>query len=586
MAFLDSLQPGECAIVESYLEPVFFPKGTLIVEQGTQGDGCYLIDKGQVRLEVDVGETNTDAVLGYLESGTLLGEFSLIDEKPRSATAYAHTDVEARFLSADGYRKLQEQHPRIGSAVLNELARDLVGKLRRTTENVTSAIAMDVPPPAIDKMVARAAAAQRAFEGWSEERVDALFEDVARSSADRATQLAEETVEETGFGVVADKAVKIRFASVGVCESLTGKPVSGLLRSDNESRVTKIASPMGVVLGLIPLTSPVPTVIFKALICLKSRNALILSCHRGAQGLGSRAGEIIKDVLQEHGVPVDLVQWIKERTSRKTTQMFMRHEGVGFILATGGPSMVKAAYSSGAPAIGVGPGNAPVFICSDVDPEAAAQAVIKGKSFDNGVICGSENNLVVDASVREPFITTLQAHGSAVLTTDEIDRFTPVVFDLRTGHLRRELVGQSAQTIAKLCGIERNDTIRLIIAPLEASRVDGPYGREKLAPILSLFTVDSEGEGFELCKKILQQEGFGHTAIIHTADPDLAKRFGLKMPVSRILVNCPGPKGTAGISSGLTPSVMLGCGTLGGTSTTDNVSYSNLLNIKRIAQAL
>jgi acyl-CoA reductase-like NAD-dependent aldehyde dehydrogenase len=234
----------------------------------------------------------------------------------------------------------------------------------------------------------------------------------------------------------------------------------------------------------------------------------------------------------------------------------------------------------------VGPGNAPVFICSDADPEAAALAVIKGKSFDNGVICGSENNLVVDASVREPFIAALQAHGAAILTTDEIDCFTPIVFDTETGHLRRELVGQSAKTIAEKAGIKRDDPIRLIVAPLDASRVEGQYGREKLAPILSLFTVDSTGEGFELCKRILKNEGIGHTAIIHTTDPALAKRFGLEMPASRILVNCPGPQGSAGISSGLTPSVMLGCGTLGGTSTTDNVSYSNLLNIKRIAQAM
>ena len=586
MALLDSLQPDERAVVEKYLEPVLFPKSSLIVEQGSPGDGCYFIDEGQVRLEVDVGETDTDTVLGYLDPGTLLGEFSLIDEKPRSATAYAHTDVAARFLPAPGFHRLLEQHPKIGLTVLAEMARDLTAKLRRTTEQLASSVATETTPPVIDEMVARAVAAQKAFERWPEERVDALLHDIAGRIADNAEQLADETVQETGLGVVADKVLKIRFASLDVYRILKGKPASGLLRGDVQDGVTEIASPMGVVLGLIPVTNPVPTLVFKTLICLKARNALILSCHRNAQGVESAAGEIIQDVLQKHGAPVDLVQWIKERTSRKTTAMFMRHEGVSFILATGGPSMVKAAYSSGTPAIGVGPGNAPVLICSDADTEAAAQMVIEGKSFDNGVICGSENNLVVDESVCEPFIAALKAHGAAVLTPDEIDRFTPVVFDAETGHLRRELVGQSPQAIAEKVRIKRDDPIRLIVAPLDTDQVDGPYGREKLAPILSLFTVDSVDAGLQLCKRILSNEGIGHTAVIHTQNPDLIQQFGLEIPASRILVNCPGSQGCAGICSGLTPSLTLGCGTLGGTSTTDNVSYSNLLNIKRIAQAL
>ena len=586
MVLLDSLQADEHAIAEKYLKTVFFPKDSLIVEQGSPGDGCYLIDEGQVRLEVDVGETDTDTVLGYLDPGMLLGEFSLIDRKPRSATAYAQTDVAARFLPAAAFQTLLEQHPKIGSTILAEMAQDLTAKLRRTTEHLASSIATETTPPAIDEMVARAVAAQKAFEHWPEERVDSLLHDIAGCIADHAEQLAEETVQETGFGVVADKVLKIRFASLDVYQVLAGKPASGLLRGDVQGRVTEIASPMGAVLGLIPLTNPVPTLVFKTLICLKARNALILSCHRNAQGVGSHAGEIIQDVLQKHGAPVDLVQWVKERTSRRTTAMFMRHKDVSFILATGGPSMVKAAYSSGTPAIGVGPGNAPVLICSDADPEAAAEMVVKGKTFDNGVICGSENNLVVDASVREPFIAALKAHGATVLTSDEIDRFMSVAFDAETERLRRELVGQSAQKIAEKAGIKRDDPIRLIVAPLEIDRVDGPCGREKLAPILSLFTVDGVAAGLELCKRILNNEGIGHTAVIHTNDPDLVEQFGLEIPASRILVNCPGSQGCAGICGGLTPSLTLGCGTLGGTSTTDNVSYGNLLNIKRIAHAL
>jgi acyl-CoA reductase-like NAD-dependent aldehyde dehydrogenase len=325
---------------------------------------------------------------------------------------------------------------------------------------------------------------------------------------------------------------------------------------------------------------------FKTLICLKSRNALILSCHRGALPVGNQAGEIIQAVLKQHGAPVDLVQWIKERTSRRLTSMFMAHKDVSFILATGGPSMVHAAYSSGTPAIGVGPGNAPVWICPDADLDAAAEMVIHSKSFDNGVICGSENNLVVDASVCGDFIAALEAHGAAVLSPDEVETLTPHVIDSDKGRLHRDVVGLSAQRIAERAGIRREGPIRLLVVPQASDQVEGPYGREKLAPILSLFTVNGEAEAVDLCKRILANEGIGHTAIIHTKDPSRINRFGMEMPASRVLANSPGSQGCIGLGTGLTHSLTLGCGTWGSTSTTDNVSFGHLLNIKRIAQAL
>jgi acetaldehyde dehydrogenase/alcohol dehydrogenase len=326
--------------------------------------------------------------------------------------------------------------------------------------------------------------------------------------------------------------------------------------------------------------------VFKTLICLKSRNALILSCHRGALPVGNQAGEIIQSVLAKHGAPVDLVQWIKERTSRRLTSMFMAHKDISFILATGGPSMVHAAYSSGTPAIGVGPGNAPVWLCPDADLDAAAEMVVGSKSFDNGVICGSENNLVVDASVRADFTAALEANGAAVLSPEETDVLTPHVIDPEKDRLRREVVGLSAQRIAEGAGIQREGPIRLLVVPQGIEQVEGAYAKEKLAPILSLFTVDGEAEAIELCRRILANEGIGHTAIIHTRDQSLISRFGMEMPASRVLANSPGSQGCIGLGTGLTHSLTLGCGTWGSTSTTDNVSFGHLLNIKRIAQAL
>lgn len=388
------------------------------------------------------------------------------------------------------------------------------------------------------------------------------------------------------MGVVEHKVRKIQFLSRDAYHTLAGQPGVGVVHRDEQTQVTEIATPMGVVLGLIPMTNPVPTLVFKALICLKTRNALIASCHRRALGVGNQTGELIQAVLRRHGAPVDLIQWIRERTSRQLTSQLMAHKDVSFILATGGPSMVKAAYSSGTPAIGVGPGNAPAWICSDADPETVARQVIDSKSFDNGILCGSENHLVVDRSLREAFVLALEAHGAAVLTPAEADRLTAHVIDAQTGHLRRDVLGQSAQRLAREANILRDTPIHLIVVPVDLDELHGPYGGEKLAPILSLFTVDGQEEGLALCKQLLAREGVGHTAIIHTQYPQLAERYGLEMPASRILINSPGSQGCCGISTGLMPSATLGCGTVGGSSTSDNVTYTHLRNIKRVAYAL
>jgi acyl-CoA reductase-like NAD-dependent aldehyde dehydrogenase len=586
MNFFESLQADELAIVEQNLETRRFPKGSIIIDQGECEEGAYIIDEGQVRIEFDTGETDTDVVLRYLEPGAVMGEFSLVDDEPRSANAYAHTDVVARWLPTRKFQAICEQHPAVGVSILTAFCRNLADMVRRMTGRIADYASTESPPPFVEEMISRAKAAQEAFEDWPEERVDALLKDVAEAIAGQAEELGAASVEVTGLGVAADKVQKIRFGSLEVYKALAGQTAAGTTCVDEQGKLIEVASPFGVVLGLIPLTNPVSTMIFKALICLKSRNALILSCHRGALPVGNQAGEIIQDVLQKHGAPVDLVQWIKERTSRRLTSMFMQHKDVSFILATGGPSMVHAAYSSGTPAIGVGPGNAPVWICADADLDAAAEAVIQSKSFDNGVICGSENNLVVEVSVREDFIAALEACGAAVLAPDEIERLTAYVIDAEKGRLHRRVVGVSAQSIAEAAGIQRDGVIRLLVVPLNADQVSGPYGKEKLAPVLSLFTVDGEAAGFALCEQILSNEGIGHTAIIHTQDMELAKRFGLEMPASRVLVNSPGSQGCIGLGNGLTPSLTLGCGTWGSTSTTDNVTYENLLNIKRIAQAL
>lgn len=291
------------------------------------------------------------------------------------------------------------------------------------------------PAVDVDAMVARAEVAQRRFESWSEERVDALLQDIAQCVAAHAEDLALATVVETRLGNVEDKALKNRLASLRTYESLKGKVGNGLLRVDPDTRVSEIASPMGVVFALLPKTNPVATFVFKVLIALKGRNALILSPHRDAQAVGDRTGKLVARVLEAHGAPRDTVQWIRGRSDRSTTERFMRHRGVAFILATGGPRVVHAAYSSGTPAIGVGAGNAPVWVCADANVDDVARGVVASKNFDNGIICASEHNLVVDASIGDAFKAALERHAAAVLHSHEAERFVACVFDPQDQHM-------------------------------------------------------------------------------------------------------------------------------------------------------
>jgi CRP-like cAMP-binding protein len=363
LAVLGVTDPG---LLDPYLERRRYARGERIMAQGTGGTECYLIQEGEVRLEVERPDFDSDGVIAYLGPGMLCGEFSLLDGRPRSASAYAHTEVTALALSEDGLGRLCRDDPATGLAVLRSLGRDAAAKARETRRHLEEYVFAAEIDPAVDEVVARAAAAQAVLAGWPEARVEALLDGVARAVADRAEELAAATVAETGIGNVADKTFKNRFASLEVNRTLQGRPGIGP-RPPDDRGVTEIASPVGVVLGLIPMTNPVATLVFKTLICLKARNALIVSHHPAAVEVGARTVELIGAVLADHGAPAALLQSV-ERASRTRTAMFMRHPEVSLILATGGAAMVKAAYSSGTPAIGVGSGNVPALVCADAEP--------------------------------------------------------------------------------------------------------------------------------------------------------------------------------------------------------------------------
>jgi acetaldehyde dehydrogenase/alcohol dehydrogenase len=451
----------------------------------------------------------------------------------------------------------------------------------------TSALTQTGPPqplthPVVDALVNQALAAQRQIEDWSEARIDALLHALATVVADQAEALAVATVAETGMGNVRDKTLKNTIASTGIYQRLAGEIGHGEISFDKNGQVAEIASPMGVIVGLVPASHPVATFIFKTLIAIKSRNAIIFSPSRRAQRVSQQVGVMIWKALVAAGAPGGLVHWLGAH-SRETTAALMSHPRIALLLATGGQAMVQAAYRSGTPAIGVGPGNAPALISADADIAHAARSVVESKSFDNGLICGAENHLVVETGARAPLIAELIRQGAAVLTPGESARFRDEAVDPGTGRFASRLVGQDAATLARLAHIERPYTIRLLVIPTDSVSAENYLAAEKLAPVTSLFAVANVDDGINTCRRLLEIDGIGHTAIIHTRDVGLSRRFAVALPASRVLVNSPATLGLMGITTGLVPSFTLGCGTWGGNSTTNNITYKDLLNIKRVA---
>ncbi len=583
----DTLDQKSLDILEPVIKPVAFSKDELIFEIGSPGDSCYIIDEGVVRLEVPPEGANPDDhenVLNYLEPGTLLGELALLDRLPRSATAIAHTDVKTYRLDSRDLDLLADTHPKVTGEINAILGRVASLKLRAITDRLAGFIFREASPM-VDDMVLRAQKAQAEFESWPEGKVDKLLKALATIIHDNAEELAKLNVAETGIGNEPDKVIKIQMGSMAVYQYIAGQTGTGFSGTEVDGQIQDVLAPMGVVFGLVPVTNPVSTFIYKVLTCLKSRNAIILSTSRRALQTANRTGELVQEVLAEHGAPTDIVQWVKERNSRKTTSDFMQHEGVSFILATGGPSMVKAAYSSGTPAIGVGSGNAPVLIARDADLQQAAEQIISSKSFDNGIVCASEQNLIVDDQIKSRFKDALEAAGAAVLTVDEKRTFLEQSVDRQKNHFKVDLIGKSATYLAEKSGIIREYPIKLIV--IEAEQVDPQdlLSYEKLLPVVSLFTTIDGDAGIGIAQEILEIDGSGHTAIIYSRDAELVKQFGLAVPASRILVNAQGVQGSIGIvNTGLAPTLTLGCGTFGRNSTTDNITYRHLLNVKRMAR--
>ncbi|OIK06623.1 hypothetical protein BIV60_27260 [Bacillus sp. MUM 116] len=431
--------------------------------------------------------------------------------------------------------------------------------------------------------VMRAKKAQLTYLSYTQEQVDEIVRQVAQAAYAKSLELAQMAVTETGMGVVEHKKMKNEVGSMAVYESIKDEKTVGIIREDRVKKVTEIAYPFGVVAGIIPTTNPTSTAIFKTLISLKTRNAIVVSPHPRAVNCTVEALKICQEAAVKAGAPEGLIGWISKPSMAATNEL-MKHRDVNVILATGGGALVRAAYSSGKPAYGVGPGNVPCYIEKSANISKSVSMIVDSKSFDNGTICATEQALVVDRNIKEMVIREFKNNGAYILNADEKALVEKVI--TLNGHLNPAIVGQSACKIAEMAGVTVPSETRVLIAEESKVGKDVPFSIEKLSPVFPLYTAESYEEAKEVCLKLLNLGGRGHSLSLHTNDDAVAKEFGLEMPVSRLMVNTLSSIGAVGATTGLTPSLTLGCGSFGGNITGDNVTVRHLINIKRMAYGI
>lgn len=432
--------------------------------------------------------------------------------------------------------------------------------------------------------VEQAHAAWQQYRTFTQEQVDAVVEAVAAAARAHARSLAEMAVEETGMGNADDKFAKNMLCADLLPRALRGVKTVGVLRELPEQKITEIGVPQGVVAAICPTTNPTSTVIYKTIIALKSGNAIVLSPHPRARRCTCATASVLMEAAQAAGAPAGVVQCV-ESSTLDATQALMKHPKTGVILATGGAGMVRAAYSSGKPAYGVGPGNVPVLIDSSADLAVAVERVIAGKRFDFGTVCSSEQTVVAERSLRDRILAEFQARKAYLLNDAERQAVERTLFS-GTTTVRPECVGQSPVKIARMAGIEVPADTSILIAEIGGVGRDHPLSAEKLSPVLALLFTDCFDGAVAACEKILQFGGLGHTSVIHAQDAEKVRKFGLRVSSFRVLVNTSSPQGSVGITTALQPAMTLGCGAAAGNATSDNVGPLHLINIKRVAWAV
>ncbi|MBQ3116725.1 MAG: bifunctional acetaldehyde-CoA/alcohol dehydrogenase [Alphaproteobacteria bacterium] len=437
----------------------------------------------------------------------------------------------------------------------------------------------------VDSLVARVKKAQTEFAKFSQEQVDAIFKAASLAAAAQRIPLAKMAVQETGMGIVEDKVIKNHFAAEYVFNAYKNTKTCGVICEDKEHGLTQVAEPVGVIAGIVPTTNPTSTAIFKALIALKARNGIIFAPHPRAINCTNAAAKVVLDAAVKAGAPEDIIAGLDEVTPAVTGYL-MGHKDISLILATGGPGMVKAAYSSGTPAIGVGAGNTPVIIDETADLKMAVSSVIMSKTFDNGMICASEQAVVVLASVYDEVKAEFIKRGCAFLSEAEKQKLKKLIFI--DGKLNAGIVGQPAHKIAEMAGIKVPTTTKILIVESDTIDISNPFAHEKLSPILGFFKADTFEQAVEDAQKLIVIGGAGHTSVLYTAEPnkDRIELFRNTLTTGRTLINMPAAQGAIGdlYNFKLAPSLTLGCGSWGGNSVSENIGVKHLMNIKSVAE--
>lgn len=436
----------------------------------------------------------------------------------------------------------------------------------------------------INEIVLKGKKALESFMKLDQAAIDRIVQAMALAGLDKHMPLAKMAVEETGRGVYEDKIIKNIFATEYVYNGIKYDKTVGVIEDNEFENCQKIAEPVGVIMGITPVTNPTSTTMFKALIAIKTRNPIVFGFHPSAQNSSREAARILRDAAIKEGAPADCIQWIDEPSMEKTNEL-MNHPDIALILATGGGAMVKAAYSCGKPALGVGPGNVPCFIEKTADLKQAVNDLILSKSFDNGMICASEQAVIIEEPIYNEVKKMLIDNGCYFVTKDEIAKLTAGTIIAEKCAVNPKIVGQSAVKIAQMCGIHVPEGTKILIAEIDGVGPKFPLSAEKLSPVLACYKVKTADQGIERAAEIVAFGGMGHSSVIHSNNDDVINRFADRLPTCRILVNSPSTHGAIGdIYNSNIPSLTLGCGSYGRNSTSSNVTAVNLINVKRVAR--
>ncbi len=451
-------------------------------------------------------------------------------------------------------------------------------------ENKGEISKVDMSIKEANDLMERAYESQKLLAQFDQAKIDSIVEAMAKAGYEQSKRLASMAVEESGLGVVQDKVTKNHFATKNISDYIRDMRTVGVIHEDTRKKVVEIAAPMGVVLGIIPTTNPTSTILYKAIIAIKSGNAIVFSPHPRSIKCSVETAGLMEEAAVRAGAPRGIISCLSVCT-REATDALMHHPRTAVILATGGSAMVKAAHSSGKPALGVGPGNVPAFIERSADIAGAIGKIISSKTFDNGTVCASEQAIVTEEIIAGRVIAELKAQGGYFVTGHDFEAIERTVI-LPAGGVNPRVVGQSPQTIAQLAGIQIPEATKVIVAIEKGVGKEHPLSAEKLCPVLAFYIEKDWMSACERCIELLQFGGLGHSLSIHCTNEHIVREFGLKKPVNRILVNTPSTHGAIGYTTGLPPALTLACGTMGGSITSDNITPKHLINIKRIAYDL